>query len=164
MTKENTTTDALRHCLLDAKRHLEKALSEIRHGNPEENAEALVQLALEAVMKGLSGENTVPQKEPFRVPVKLFELGQIVSTPGAMDACTPEYMRECLGRHIRGDWGTVCAEDQKSNFEALFHCGRLLSAYPIDPAKPCKGFGENTLWIITEADRSATTFLLPNEY
>jgi hypothetical protein len=41
---------------------------------------------------------------------------------------------------------------------------RILSAYPIDPAKPCKGFGDNTLWIITEADRSATTFLLPDEY
>jgi hypothetical protein len=40
----------------------------------------------------------------------------------------------------------------------------FLSAYPIDPAKPCKGFGDNTLWIITEGDRSATTFLLPSEY
>ena len=38
------------------------------------------------------------------------------------------------------------------------------SAYPIDPAKPSKGYGENTLWIITEADRSVTTFLLPSEY
>jgi len=38
------------------------------------------------------------------------------------------------------------------------------AAYPIDPAKPCKGHGDNCLWIITEADRSATTFLLPDEY
>jgi hypothetical protein len=36
--------------------------------------------------------------------------------------------------------------------------------YPIDPAKPCEGFGDNTLWIITEGDRSVTTFLLPDEY
>ena len=36
--------------------------------------------------------------------------------------------------------------------------------HPIDPAKPCKGFGDNTLWIITEGDRSVTTFLLPDEY
>jgi hypothetical protein len=41
---------------------------------------------------------------------------------------------------------------------------RILSAYPIDPAKPCEGFGDNTLWIITESDRSVTTFLLPDEY
>jgi hypothetical protein len=100
----------------------------------------------------------------FRVPFKLFELGQIVSTPGALAACSRDYMGQCLTRHIRGDWGIVCAEDRKANFDALFNGGRLLSAYPIDPAKPCKGFGENTLWIITEADRSATTFLLPKEY
>jgi hypothetical protein len=41
---------------------------------------------------------------------------------------------------------------------------RILSAYPLDPAKSSKGYGENTLWIITEADRSMTNFLLPDEY
>jgi hypothetical protein len=41
---------------------------------------------------------------------------------------------------------------------------RILSAYPLDPSKSCKGFGDNCLWIITEADRSVTTFLLPDEY
>jgi hypothetical protein len=41
---------------------------------------------------------------------------------------------------------------------------RILSAYPINETKPCKGYGDNTLWIITEADRSVTTFLLPEEY
>ena len=100
----------------------------------------------------------------FRIPAKLFDLGRIVSTPGALAACSPQRFRECLARHIRGDWGVVCAEDRKANFEALFNGSRLFSAYPIDPAKPSKGFGENTLWIITEGDRSATTFLLPNEY
>jgi hypothetical protein len=73
-------------------------------------------------------------------------------------------MQQCLVRHLGGDWGVVCADDHKSNFNALFSGGRILSAYPIDPAKPCKGFGDNTLWIITEGDRSATTFLLPSEY
>ncbi len=73
-------------------------------------------------------------------------------------------MRQCLSRHVRGDWGVVCAEDRKSNFEALRGGFRIFSAYPIDPEEPCKGFGDNTLWIITEADRSATTFLLPEEY
>jgi hypothetical protein len=103
-------------------------------------------------------------KEPFRVPVRLFELGRVLATPGAMAATTQEHRLECLGRHISGDWGVVCAEDGKANFEALFEGRRILSAYPIDPARPSKGFGENTLWIITEADRSATTFLLPSEY
>lgn len=93
-----------------------------------------------------------------------FDLGQIVATPGALDACSPAHLLECLARHARGDWGNVCAEDAASNNEALTEGSRLLSAYPIDPAKPSKGFGGNTLWIITEADRSATTFLLPGEY
>jgi hypothetical protein len=60
--------------------------------------------------------------------------------------------------------GAVCKEDAATNDAALKDGGRLLSAYAIDPAKPCKGWGENTLWIITEADRSVTTFLLPSEY
>ena len=103
-------------------------------------------------------------KPPFRIPVKLFELGQVVSTPGALEACSREHLSACLTRHIRGDWGVVCAEDRKANFNALFSGARILSAYAIDAAKPCKGFGENTLWIITEGDRSVTTFLLPSEY
>jgi hypothetical protein len=93
-----------------------------------------------------------------------FELGQIVATPGAMDATTDAQRREYLARHSVGDWGCVCIEDGASNEEAVKDGLRILSAYPIDPAKPCKGFGDNTVWIITEADRSVTTFLLPNEY
>ena len=112
--------------------------------------------------------DTTPQepaaKEPFRVPASLFDLGRIVATRGALDACPPDHLHQLLARHVRGDWGFISAEDRKSNFEALFDGGRLLSAFPLDPAKPCKGWGENTLWIITEDDRSATTFLLPDEY
>jgi hypothetical protein len=93
-----------------------------------------------------------------------FDLGQTVSTPGALEACSPEHLLHCLSRHARGDWGCVCAEDAASNEEAIKEGLRILSSYPIDPTKPCKGFGENTLWIITEADRSVTTFLLPSEY
>lgn len=103
-------------------------------------------------------------KPPFRVPVTLFELGRVVATRGATEACPLPYLTACLARHVRADWGCVCAEDRKSNFDALFAGGRILSAYPIDPARPTKGFGTNTLWIITEGDRSATTFLLPGEY
>ena len=94
----------------------------------------------------------------------IFPLGQIVSTPGALAACSHEHRLQCLNRHAKGDWGNVCKEDAAANDEAVREGFRLLSAYPIDPAKPCKGHGANCLWIITEADRSATTFLLPDEY
>lgn len=93
-----------------------------------------------------------------------FELGLIVSTPGAMEACSNAYMQRCLARHLTGDWGCICTEDKEANEGALSSGERILSAYPIDPAEPSEGFGVNTLWIITEADRSATTFLLPQEY
>lgn len=94
----------------------------------------------------------------------LFPVGAIVATPGALAACSPDALLACLARHVTGDWGVVAAEDRDTNDEALRHGMRLLSAYPIDPAKPSQGYGSNTLWIITEADRSATTFLLPEEY
>jgi hypothetical protein len=93
-----------------------------------------------------------------------FELGMIVSTPGALEACPVERMTRCLARHLCADWGCVDPEDADANNEALSTGLRILSAYPIDPAKPSEGFGKNTLWIITEADRSVTTFLLPEEY
>ncbi|MHB8271886.1 hypothetical protein [Bradyrhizobium sp.] len=93
-----------------------------------------------------------------------FDLGQIVATPGALDTTTKEQRLQFLARHSIGDWGHVCGEDGKANNDAVKNSGRILSAYPINPAKPCKGFGENTIWIITESDRSVTTFLLPDEY
>jgi hypothetical protein len=93
-----------------------------------------------------------------------FAAGATVATPGALEACTFDYMLRCLKRHLRGDWGCVCAEDAETNNAAVTDGNRILSAYPIDPAKPSEGFGKNTLWIITEADRSVTTFLLPEEY
>ena len=93
-----------------------------------------------------------------------FELGATVATPGALESCTLDYLLRCLARHVGGDWGCVCGEDAKTNDEAVSGGDRILSAYPIDPTKPCEGFGANTLWIITEADRRVTTFLLPEEY
>jgi hypothetical protein len=93
-----------------------------------------------------------------------FELGLIVATPGALAATTREQRRHYLTRHSIGDWGYVSREDSDANDEAVKNGGRILSAHPIDAAKPCQGFGENTLWIITEDDRSVTTLLLPDEY
>ena len=93
-----------------------------------------------------------------------FALGQIVATPGAIEATNPWQRQIYLRRHVTGDFGAVCAEDAETNREAIRDGFRILSAYPINPGKPCKGFGENCVWIITEADRSVTTFLLPSEY
>lgn len=73
-------------------------------------------------------------------------------------------MLRCLARHAAGDWGHVCPEDAEQNNLALENGSRVLSAYPLDPALPCKGWGGNCFWIITESDRSVTTFLLPDEY
>ena len=95
---------------------------------------------------------------------KSFSLGQIVATPGVLDAVPPVRMMDALARHRRGDWGCVCRNDAATNDRALEEGERILSAYPIDPAKPAKGCGANVFWIITEADRSVTTFLLPDEY
>jgi hypothetical protein len=100
---------------------------------------------------------------PTRMPA-LFPLGQIVATTGALDAVPRAQLESCLLRHVSGEFGTVCAEDAESNRAAIADGTRILSAYPIDPAKPAKGYGDNVFWIITEADRSATTFLLPDEY
>jgi hypothetical protein len=92
-------------------------------------------------------------------------LGQIVATPGALMAIAPIRLLHCLLRqHARCDWGLVCDEDKASNDAALEAGGRVLSAYAIELAKPAKGYGENCFWIITEADRSYTTVLLPREY
>jgi hypothetical protein len=93
-----------------------------------------------------------------------FDPGRIVATPGALAGCNGRHLTACLRRHLQGDWGCVADEDKIRNQRALEEGSRLLSAYPIDPSRPCAGHGANTLWIITEADRSVTTFLLPEEY
>lgn len=94
----------------------------------------------------------------------LFKLGQVVATPGALREAGDKLIIACIRRHVLGDWGAVGTEDQATNDEAV-SCGlRILSAYPIDPQQPCAGYGANTLWIITEHDRSVTTALLPKEY
>lgn len=78
--------------------------------------------------------------------------------------CTADHIAKCVGRHYRGDWGVMCDEDLETNDQAARYGGRILSAYPINLNQPCKGFGENTLWVITEADRSVTIVMLPSEY
>lgn len=87
-----------------------------------------------------------------------FDLGQVVATPRALNALAavntmPETL---LRRHQRGDWGDVSAPDAKSNELALRQGSRLLSSYHLSSVVK--------VWVITEADRSVTTLLLPSEY
>jgi hypothetical protein len=91
-------------------------------------------------------------------PAGRFMLGRIVATLRVLDAFkeTGEDPREFLLRHISGDWGEVDEHDRRENEYALVHGLRLLSAYRLND--------QTKIWIITEADRSATTLLLPSEY
>ena len=87
-----------------------------------------------------------------------FPLGRIVATPGALAALeeaggSPGIF---LKRHVTGDWGEVDEHDRQENEFSVAHGFRLLSAYTVTNG--------TKLWIITEADRSATTILLPSEY
>jgi len=88
-----------------------------------------------------------------------FELGNVVATPGALDALeeaglTPIHLIE---RHVRGDWGNLSDDDKAENELSLKQGFRLLSSYEL-PGSAQK------VWVITEADRSTTTLLLPSEY
>ena len=87
-----------------------------------------------------------------------FPLGRILPTPGALQALEKagQQPQEFLDRHANGDWGQVDSHDANENEISLQRGFRLLSSYTT-------GAGDR-LWIITEADRSATTLLLPEEY
>ena len=90
-----------------------------------------------------------------------FPLGQLAATPGALDLLEQHQVSlfDLLARHASGDWGDVGAEDAHTNEQALTHGDRLLSCYPLEPGDP-----DTRVWIISEADRSVTTALLPSEY
>ena len=85
-----------------------------------------------------------------------FALGQLVATPAALEVVSPDDVLAALRRHTRGDWGEVCSEDRQANDEALRLGARLLSVYT--------NAAGVRFWVITEADRSATTVLLPSDY
>ena len=88
----------------------------------------------------------------------LFDLGQLVATPGALAALekTGQNAMDFLSRHVRGDWGELPKEDKDENQLSLDKGFRLLSSY--------RTTSGDKLWVITEADRSHTTLLLPDEY
>ena len=105
-----------------------------------------------------------------------FTLGRVLATPGALRALDDaeqgrghgarrsgadglparSLATELLARHVAGDWGDLDAADRRANEDALAADARLLSAYVLPSGV--------RLWVITEADRSATTLLLPEEY
>ncbi len=90
----------------------------------------------------------------MRVPLPL---GRVLATPGALKLLMEAggHPFELLARHATGDWGELCAFDRRQNEIALREGYRIFSSYET-PA--------GTVWLITEADRSVTTILLPEEY
>ena len=96
--------------------------------------------------------------EPHKpAPIK-FTMGRLLVTPGAMAALNRSHQEPSLflGWHCVGNWGELCAEDRATNERALVSGGRIMSVY--------KTLRAETIWVITEGDRSATTLLLPEEY
>lgn len=89
----------------------------------------------------------------------LFKLGQVVATPGALQAIEESNVDtwSLLQRHANGDWGDVPDEDKQENLLSIENGYRIMSSYPLNE----RG---DKLWVITEADRSSTCFLLPKEY
>ena len=85
-------------------------------------------------------------------------LGRVLATPGALEALaiTDVHPLLLLRRHVTGDWGDLCAEDIEANRLGIVLGERVLSSYELP--------GGTRVWIITEADRSATTLLLPEDY
>lgn len=89
---------------------------------------------------------------------KLFSLGETVMTIGATEALeeSNQLPNEFLAKHQASDWGEVCDDDKRENDFPVKEGFRIISAY-----RTVKG---EKIWIITEADRSSTTILLPSEY
>ena len=87
-----------------------------------------------------------------------FRLGRTLATPGALEAMSQsgDSLGDFLKRHQCGDWGETCREDAQMNEDALRMGGRVFSVYRLKDG--------TRIWIITEADRAATTALLPGEY
>jgi hypothetical protein len=87
-----------------------------------------------------------------------FPLGRVVATPGALRALDEANQNpfEFLAQHQAGDWGELCEEDKRENEFSVRNGFRILSAY--------RTRNNTKIWVITEADRSVTTLLLPEEY
>ena len=96
-----------------------------------------------------------------------FALGQVFATRGAIALLQRAGVSgiSLLQRHVTGDWGELDAEDKATNELAIEQRLRLMSSYHVEvPYPDSPRTLREVIWIITEADRSATTFLLPEEY
>ena len=89
----------------------------------------------------------------------LFPLGRIVATPGAVEYLNRNSIApaELLYLHQTGDWGDMGAEDKAENALSVAQGFRIFSCYRRGPM-------QEAIWVITEADRSVTTLLMPSEY
>ena len=85
-----------------------------------------------------------------------FPSGEILATPNALAQLSQADILPAIGRHLRGDWGEVDDQDREANESALLDGSRLFSVYHAENG--------TKFWIITEADRSVTTVLLPEDY
>jgi hypothetical protein len=92
---------------------------------------------------------------PARVP--LFDLGRVVATPAAIEFCEVNAVDPLtlIRRHCHGDFGEMDSEDIAANTQAIKSGARVFSSYRV---------GTKKVWVITEADRSSTCVLLPEEY
>jgi hypothetical protein len=96
-----------------------------------------------------------------------FELGQLCYTPGAQKVMQHYHVSpfQLIARHVTGDWGDICSEDAQTNEQALQDGSRIFSVYVLPPPlSEGETLSAVKVWIITEADRSVTTILLPEEY
>jgi len=92
----------------------------------------------------------------YALLIAKFRLGKIVSTPNALDRLTQDDILLAIGRHQAGDWGDVDEHDRAANERALVEGTRLWSVYHTESGVK--------FWLITEADRSATSVLMPEDY
>ena len=92
----------------------------------------------------------------YTIPVAVFRLGRIVATPNARESLTQEDILTAIQRHQAGDWGNLPDDNRAANDRALAQGGRIVSAY--------NAMNGTRFWLITEADRSITTILLPEDY
>jgi hypothetical protein len=109
-------------------------------------------------MLSWGGEEEEPKegKDMNTQTTRTFPLGQIVATPNALQSLTREDIAKALDRHAACDWGDCCREDSQENELSLKEGFRLFSVYHAENGKK--------FWVITEADRSVTTVLMPEDY
>lgn len=84
-----------------------------------------------------------------------FELGKVCATRAVAECFNQYTLVELLNRYCCGDWGNLCDEDKQANLHAIAHGGRILACYDVE---------EESLYVITETDRSTTTILFTYEY